>query len=75
MVYSMKLQMHNYKMGNDWLDCNTTEEDLRIIVDHKMNVSQQCNIVAETLLDFWDVLIEESHTDHRKYIFYYIWPW
>ncbi|CAM5092187.1 unnamed protein product [Eretmochelys imbricata] len=40
-------QLHTYKMGNDCLGSNTVERDLGVIVDRKLNMSQQCNIVAK----------------------------
>ncbi|CAM5123811.1 unnamed protein product [Eretmochelys imbricata] len=40
-------QLHTYKMGNDCLGRSTAERDLGVIVDHKLNESQQCNAVAK----------------------------
>nr|XP_048713273.1 uncharacterized protein LOC125639701 [Caretta caretta]XP_048713274.1 uncharacterized protein LOC125639701 [Caretta caretta] len=40
-------QLHTYQMGNDCLGRSTAERDLRFIVDHKLNMSQQCNAVAK----------------------------
>ena len=39
-------QMHNYKMGDTWLSNTTNEKDLGIVVDHKLNMSQQCDAAA-----------------------------
>ncbi|CAM5157187.1 unnamed protein product [Eretmochelys imbricata] len=39
--------LHTYKMGNDCLGRSTAERDLGVIVDHKLNISQQCNAVAK----------------------------
>ncbi|CAM5112215.1 unnamed protein product [Natator depressus] len=40
-------QLHTYKMGNDYLGRSTVERDLGVIVDHNLNMSQQCNAVAK----------------------------
>ena len=34
-------QMHSYKIGDTWLSKTTNEKDLGIVVDHKLNMSQQ----------------------------------
>ena len=39
-------QMHSYKMGDTWLSSTTNEKDLGIVVDHKLNMSQQCDAAA-----------------------------
>ncbi|CAM5077495.1 unnamed protein product [Natator depressus] len=40
-------QLHTYKMGNDCLGSSTAERDLGVIVNHKLNMSQQCNAVGK----------------------------
>ncbi|CAM5094356.1 unnamed protein product [Natator depressus] len=40
-------QLHTFKMGNDCLGRSTAERDLGVIVNHKLNMSQQCNVVAK----------------------------
>uniref|UniRef100_A0A674JM42 Reverse transcriptase domain-containing protein n=1 Tax=Terrapene triunguis TaxID=2587831 RepID=A0A674JM42_9SAUR len=40
-------QLHTYKMGNDCLGRSTAGKDLGVIVDHKLNMSQQYNAVAK----------------------------
>ena len=37
-------QLHSYKMGDTWLSKTTSEKDLGIVVDHKLNMSQQCDV-------------------------------
>ncbi|CAM5146598.1 unnamed protein product [Natator depressus] len=40
-------QLHTYKMGNDCLGKSTAKRDLGVIVDHKLDTSQQSNTVAK----------------------------
>uniref|UniRef100_K7EX79 Reverse transcriptase domain-containing protein n=1 Tax=Pelodiscus sinensis TaxID=13735 RepID=K7EX79_PELSI len=40
-------QFHIYRMGSYGLGRNTGERDLGVIVDHKLNMSQQCDTVAK----------------------------
>ena len=40
-------QLHSCKMGNTWLSKTTREKDLGIILDHKLNMSQQCDVAAK----------------------------
>ena len=39
--------MHRYRMGETCLGSNTCEKDLGVLVDHTMNMSQQCDLVAK----------------------------
>uniref|UniRef100_K7EW77 Reverse transcriptase domain-containing protein n=1 Tax=Pelodiscus sinensis TaxID=13735 RepID=K7EW77_PELSI len=40
-------QFHTYRMGSDCLGKSTAERDLGVIVDNKLNMSQQCDAVAK----------------------------
>uniref|UniRef100_A0A8C3I187 Reverse transcriptase domain-containing protein n=1 Tax=Chrysemys picta bellii TaxID=8478 RepID=A0A8C3I187_CHRPI len=40
-------QFHTYRKGRDCLGRSTRERDLGVIVDHKLNTSQQCDPVAK----------------------------
>uniref|UniRef100_K7F130 Reverse transcriptase domain-containing protein n=1 Tax=Pelodiscus sinensis TaxID=13735 RepID=K7F130_PELSI len=40
-------QFHTYRMGSNCLGRSTAERDLGVIVDHKLNMSQQCDAVAK----------------------------
>uniref|UniRef100_A0A803SSL5 Reverse transcriptase domain-containing protein n=1 Tax=Anolis carolinensis TaxID=28377 RepID=A0A803SSL5_ANOCA len=36
-----------YRMGDTWLDSSTCEKDLGVLVDNKLNMSQQCDAAAK----------------------------
>uniref|UniRef100_A0A8C8S192 Reverse transcriptase domain-containing protein n=1 Tax=Pelusios castaneus TaxID=367368 RepID=A0A8C8S192_9SAUR len=42
-----KNPMHCYRLGTDRLSSSTVEKDLGVMVDRKMNMSQQCALVAK----------------------------
>lgn len=37
------------RLGSDWLESSSTEKALWVLVDSKMNVSQQCALMKSTL--------------------------
>ena len=38
---------HKYKMGDTWLDSSISEKVLGVLMDNKLNMSQQCNMAAK----------------------------
>uniref|UniRef100_A0A803T7N4 Reverse transcriptase domain-containing protein n=1 Tax=Anolis carolinensis TaxID=28377 RepID=A0A803T7N4_ANOCA len=45
--FGRKNGMQRYRMGDTWLDSSTCEKDLGILVDNKLNMSQQCDAAAK----------------------------
>ena len=41
-------QIQSYKIGDTWLSNTTNKKGLGIVIDHKMNMSQQCHVATKT---------------------------
>lgn len=59
-----KNQMYRYRTGDNWLGNSIAETDLGAVVDHRQNMSQQCNVVIKKQTQFWSALIGILYVRH-----------
>ncbi|KAK4825930.1 hypothetical protein QYF61_003425 [Mycteria americana] len=52
--------MHQYMLGATQPESSFAEKALRVLVDTKLNMSQQCTLVAKKVVQHWHRLPREA---------------
>ncbi|CAM4345606.1 unnamed protein product [Caretta caretta] len=64
----LKNPMHRYRLGTDWLRSSSAEKDLGITLDEKLDMSQQCALVAKKANDILGCISRSTASRLREVI-------
>lgn len=54
-----------YRLGDEWLENSLAQKDLKVLVDRRLDTSQQCALPAKTTV-FWDELNTNQPASEKR---------
>uniref|UniRef100_A0A8D2LZX1 Reverse transcriptase domain-containing protein n=1 Tax=Varanus komodoensis TaxID=61221 RepID=A0A8D2LZX1_VARKO len=61
---------HKYRLGDKWLESSTCERDLGVLVDCRLNMSQQCDVVVKRANNTLGCIARIVASRLRKYYYH-----